>query len=142
MRLVAVAALLSLLITGAVVGCHDDHEHGEEGTPSGAVCTSDAPNYDNFGRAFMQSYCTRCHSSTLKGAARQGAPDGHDFDSYLGVIAVADHVDEKAAAGPAIVNEEMPPSDPKPMLEERKKLGTWLACELAFLADGGTPDGL
>jgi cytochrome c5 len=140
MKTLAVCAALVLLALGAAtVGC-DEHEH--EGAPSGAVCEPGAPTYDSFGRAFMESYCTRCHSSTLSGAARQGAPADHDFDTYLGVIAVADHVDEHAAAGPTIVNEEMPPSAPKPTLEERRKLGAWLACELAFLADGGVPDGL
>jgi hypothetical protein len=136
MRLLTVGAMV---LVAAIAGCRHDHD---EGTPSGAVCTPDPPTYDSFGRAFMQSYCTRCHASTLSGAARQGAPAGHDFDTYLGVIAVADHVDEHAAAGPTVVNEEMPPSAPKPSLEERRQLGTWLACELAFLADGGTPDGL
>jgi uncharacterized membrane protein len=136
-KLVGLALCLAFcfVLAGA---CHDhDHE------PSGATCDPAAGlTYEGFAKPFMTSYCTRCHASTLSGAARNNAPAGHDFDTYLGIMAVADHVDEHAAAGPSAVNEEMPPSDPKPTLDERKKLGTWLACESAFLADGGVPDGL
>jgi hypothetical protein len=59
----------------------------------------------------MESYCTRCHGSTLTGAARNGAPRYHDFDKFLGVLVVADHIDEAAAAGPEAVNQKMPISD-------------------------------
>lgn len=78
----------------------------------------------------METYCTRCHSSELKGSARNGAPLYHDFDSLLGIIVVADHVDEYTAAGPEAVNEMMPPNGLAPTLEERTQLGEWLACEL------------
>jgi uncharacterized membrane protein len=134
-------AFIAFALFVTTLGCD---KHAEpEGDPSDAVCPSAAaPTYASFGRAFMTSYCTRCHSSTLAGAARSGAPAGHDFDSRLGVIAVAEHVDEYAAAGPTVTNETMPPSDPRPTVEERRQLGAWLACELAFIADGGVPDGI
>jgi uncharacterized membrane protein len=79
----------------------------------------------------MDNYCTRCHSSTLTGAARNGAPIGHDFDTFDGVLKVAEHIDEYAAAGPAAVNTLMPPSNPTPSEAERHQLGEWLACETA-----------
>ncbi|MDZ4694356.1 MAG: hypothetical protein SGI86_04350 [Deltaproteobacteria bacterium] len=131
----AFGLVLSLFAFGA--GCHESaHEH--EGVASGATCpTTNAPDYENFGRAFMTSYCTRCHSSTLRGANRNGASKGHDFDSSDGVLAVMDHVDQHAAAGPNGVNDEMPPSAPFPAEEERKKLGQWLACE-QVRPDGAT----
>lgn len=126
----------------AMLGCSHGHEE-LEGEPSGATCpTPNTLTYDSFGRAFMESYCTRCHSSTLSGAARNGAPADHDFDSYLGVLAVAEHIDELAASGPDSTNEEMPPAAPIPTLQERQQLGSWLACELASMADGGVPDGI
>ena len=110
--------------------------HPESRTPTGAVCRSDSMlTYDNFGQPFMERYCTRCHASYLHGADRQGAPLYHDFDTLFGIVAVADHVDEWAAAGPNASNEFMPPDGDKPTLEEREQLGTWLACEVANIGD-------
>ena len=93
--------------------------------PGGTTLT-----YDNFAKQFMEDYCTRCHSSQLVGAARQGAPDFHDFDTYFGIRGVADHVDETSAAGPAAVNRGMPQDGNKPTDEERFMLGEWIACDL------------
>jgi uncharacterized membrane protein len=81
--------------------------------------------------SFMTSYCTSCHSSTLSGVERHGAPDGHDFDTLDGVLLVAEHIDEYAAFGPDANNQEMPPSGPSPTDAEREMLGAWLACEAA-----------
>ena len=106
-----------------------DHHAEEEGEPSGAECDP-AVTWDNFGMAFMASYCATCHSSTLTGPARNGAPEGHDFDTENGVLAVAEHIDEHAAAGPDVTNDEMPPSGAQPTQEEREQLGKWLACTL------------
>jgi mono/diheme cytochrome c family protein len=79
--------------------------------------------------SFMASYCTSCHSSTLSGADRNGAPDDHDYDTLDGILLVADHIDEHAASGPDAANDEMPPSGPMPSDAEREMLGAWLACE-------------
>jgi uncharacterized membrane protein len=120
----------------------DDEGHGHEagdhddpiGEPSGATCPADSAGltYEAFGEKFMSDYCTRCHSDELKTEqARMGAPLGHDFNVEPGVRAVWEHIDQKAAAGELHVNEDMPPpavSGPTPTLEERQKLGQWLAC--------------
>ncbi|WP_394842161.1 hypothetical protein LZC95_34420 [Pendulispora brunnea] len=138
------AVLLVATALSGFVACgsdsHDDDGHthgpgeGQIGPPSGATCPSGSTlSYDNFGRAFMESYCTRCHSSTLSGAARNGAPAYHDFDTLTGVLNVANHVDQYAAFGPSSKNEKMPPSNPRPSTDDRTKLGEWLACELARL---------
>ena len=34
-----------------------------------------------FGENFMASYCTRCHSGSLSGSARNGAPNDHNFET-------------------------------------------------------------
>jgi uncharacterized membrane protein len=125
--------LVSLvLLHPACAGEEDDHhgeDHHEEGSPSGAECDATV-TYENFGMTFMASYCTSCHSSTLTGTARNGAPVGYDFDTLDGILAEVEHIDEHAAAGPDATNEEMPPSaGPQPTLEEREMLGAWLACE-------------
>ena len=109
-----------------VAGCGDDVQHGEE---TGSSCPDDSTvTYEGFVQPFMEQYCTRCHSSTLRAEQRNGAPLGHDFDTLEGVLQFPEHIAEEAAAGPDGVNEAMPPSGPKPSLEERKKLGEFLAC--------------
>ena len=127
-----VIAIYGLAI--ALGGCESDH-HGAEGIATESTCpTADVPTYNSFGKDFMESYCTRCHSSTLSGDDRNDAPAGHDFDSLAGVVLVANHIDKYAAAGPAGMNEIMPKSDPRPTNAERLRLGQWLACELAATA--------
>ena len=111
------------------VSCDDDHDHESEGTPTQSVCpTPQTLTYANFGQAFFDSYCQRCHASTVTGAARMGAPDDHTFDQVQDIQLLAHHIDELAAAGPAAVNTEMPPDGAKPTEAERRQLGEWLAC--------------
>ena len=136
--------LAGALAPGLVaLACSDseDPNHGgsTEGVPSGATCPPVSTlTYENFGKPFFESYCTRCHSSSVTGNARNGAPADHDFDVEDAIIAVAEHIDGLAAAGPASVNTNMPPSDPKPTEAERRQLGEWLACEAESSGgDGG-----
>lgn len=128
---IAIAIASALFALPLAVSCSgSDNPPDNEGGATGTTCSPGSTlTYDNFGSSFMASYCTRCHSSSLSGAPRQGAPDGHDFDSFAGILAVAEHIDEYAAAGPGGTNTEMPPTDPKPTLAERQELGEWLACE-------------
>ena len=124
------ATLLSL----ALVACHD-HGHGH---PSGSTCPpGNTLTYDNFARPFMESFCTRCHASTLSGPERQGAPLFHDFDSEAGILNVGNHVDQYAAAGPNAINTLMPPDGAQPTEEQRRQLGQWLACNGVDTIGGG-----
>jgi cytochrome c5 len=119
-------ALAGWLVVG-LVGCTNTTP--VFGPPTQSVCTQSSPlTYDNFGKPFMESYCTRCHATALMGDARQGAPTFHDFDTLFGIKVVYDHIDETTAAGPAAVNKGMPPDGAKPSDEERRQLGEWLAC--------------
>jgi len=127
------AVVVALVLGGCAQeeGGHHDHDHAHgEGAASGANCPSGSTlTYETFGRGFMAQYCTRCHSSSLQGAQRQGAPSDHNFDSLAALKAVgAEHVDTAAAAGPSAVNTVMPPQDPRPSEAERRQLGEWLAC--------------
>lgn len=113
-------------------GAEECGEGEEFGPPTESTCPPTSTlTWESFGQQFMTNYCTRCHASTLTGDARMGAPLYHDFDTLDGVLVVAEHVDEKAASGPAATNELMPISAPLPTMEERQQLGEWLACELA-----------
>ena len=123
---------LGVLLLGSQMGHGDGccaHEEEIYGEPTASTCPQGSTlTYNNFGKAFMQSYCTRCHSSDLTGAARNGAPTFHDFDTLSGIKAVSNHIDETTAAGPASVNEGMPEDGAKPTLTERQQLGEWIAC--------------
>lgn len=125
-----------VLLAIVVAACSDDdsHEHGDEedevvGVATQATCpTGSTLTYENFGKPFFTTYCLSCHSNTVKGDARNGAPSDHNFDTLEDVQNMRGHIDQKAGSGPAATNTDMPRSDPRPSLEERQKLSTWLAC--------------
>jgi uncharacterized membrane protein len=124
---------LHALVVAAVLlaACSEGNETaGSSGQASGTACPSGSDlTYETFARSFMQSYCTRCHSSSLANSARNGAPSDHNFDTLEGLRATEpEHIDEQAAAGPDGVNTAMPPTNPKPTEAERRDLGEWLAC--------------
>ena len=128
------ARLAAAVITLALGACPAD-EHGH---PSGSTCPPDNTlTYDSFARGFMETYCTRCHASTLSGPERHGAPLFHDFDTEVGILNVGNHVDQYAAAGPFAINTLMPPDAPAPTEAERRLLGQWLACEGVDTMTGG-----
>jgi len=144
-KLVRAAACLLAWSLVPALGCggdddddHDDasdedHDHDMAiGPASGATCPQGSTlSYESFGKAFMDTYCVRCHSTKLKTQTeRMFAPEGHDFDVFEGIIGVAEHIDQYAASGPDKTNVMMPPSGAKPTMEEREQLGEWLACEL------------
>jgi len=106
------------------------------GPPTQSECPPESLlTYENFGKPFMEEYCTKCHSSELRGAARMGAPTFHDFDTVFGIRAVADHVDETTGSGPAATNLGMPPEGPYPVLTERRQLSEWIACGAPSVED-------
>jgi hypothetical protein len=119
-----VRAALALLLLAA---CSEEPIFGP---PTESVCPPAGTEltYQNFGKPFMEAYCTRCHSSDLAGDERMGAPSFHDFDSLFGIKAVHEHIDETTAAGPAAFNDGMPQDGPKPTKMERYQLGEWIAC--------------
>jgi hypothetical protein len=75
----------------------------------------------SYAQGFFASYCTRCHSSTLVGDARNGAPDGYNWDDQASVRAHLDLI--RSAVG---VANFMPPSDPRPACDERRRIVAWI----------------
>ena len=127
------------LLAAALLGCGETgtdsaSETGTAGTsetgePTGttfseACLAASAPSWDSFGRDFFATYCARCHSETLKGAARSEAPYDHNFDTVELVRMQTDAI-AAVAAGTKMA---MPLGDPKPSDAERVTLGEWLAC--------------
>ena len=118
--------LFLLMFATSIAACTD--------TPSGASCPdepADAPTYENFGREFMASYCTGCHS--IQATERHGAPADQNYDTEADVKKHAADIDAHAAAGPDAVNTSMPelggPVHVAPTQSEREMLGRFLACE-------------
>lgn len=123
----------AIVVLGSQMGHGGCSCGGDEifGPPTETVCPDGGTplTYNNFGKPFMEQYCTGCHSSELVGEQRMGAPSFHDFDSLFGIKAVSDHIDETTAAGPAAINRGMPPDgEPQPSDAERYQLGEWIAC--------------
>ena len=87
-------------------------------TPAGGA---GGDTWTSFAQPFFASYCTRCHSSTLTGAARNGAPDGYNWDDEAAVRAHLDMI--RTAVG---VGNFMPPSDPRPPCDDRRRIVRWI----------------
>ncbi len=118
---------------------------GGSPTPTGTVCPDPDPGtltYENFGKPFMEKYCTWCHDKAIPRSQRNGAPIYHDYDSLIGVLETPDHIDEQAGSGPKASNGFMPPGRcpstaggslsvdcQQPTEEERQQLSAWIACE-------------
>jgi uncharacterized membrane protein len=100
------------------------------GPPTETECPPTSTlTYENFGRQFMEDYCTDCHSTTKVGDARNGATKDHDFDMLAGIRGQAMHIDQTAGIGPAAENRNMPPSDEdQPTDDERRQLAEWISC--------------
>ena len=106
----------------------------ESGTTGAACPPDDPPTYANFGQGFMGSYCTRCHSAGLAGADRYSAPDDINLDSLVGIRQHTQRIEASTASGPSATYDFMPPRlstiAGQPTLQERQRLGQWLACGL------------
>ena len=120
----------ALVIASSPLACGEDAaEEGSEGEPTGTTCPPNSTlTYDNFGKAFMEKYCTDCHSASVTGAARKDAPTTVNFDTAARAVEHRALIDRVAGAGPNAVNSFMPPEDPKPTEAERRQLAEWTAC--------------
>jgi mono/diheme cytochrome c family protein len=79
-------------------------------------------SHEGFGRPFLETHCTRCHSKDLSGEARNGAPPGLDWD-------VLETVRENAALiRDQVLRGKMPPSGTVVSAAERSRLVEWVAC--------------
>lgn len=108
------ALLVSLVLAaGSAAACKNTGEATGATCPTGGTTLT----YDNFGKAFMATYCNDCHS-------------GHDspsLDTVALIRANASDIDRTSAAGPNATNTVMPEDGSVPSAE-RTKLGEWLAC--------------
>ena len=129
---------LALLAALTLSGCSEDGgdspvDAGRDGPPLINGCPSlsapqaspgdpiDGDTFDTFAGPLLVQVCTRCHATTLTGAARNGAPIGFNWDDEA---SVRTHLAEiRNAVG---VLNFMPPSDPRPSCDERQRLVRWI----------------
>jgi hypothetical protein len=81
----------------------------------------DGDSWATYAQGFFATWCTRCHSSMRSGAARNGAPDGYNWDDLTAVHAHIDNI--RSAVG---VGNFMPPNDPLPPCSERRRIVRWI----------------
>lgn len=128
-----VLAVVSIGLLGAGCGrkvSPEDPEPNTSGsnTPVNVPGNLECPNgtslsWSRFGRAYIRKYCASCHSGTLSGGSRLGAPDDVNFDSAADVL--AHRVTILGVAAPD--NGTMPPAVPVPA-GERALFREWLNC--------------
>lgn len=78
--------------------------------------------WDGFAGPFLSTWCLPCHSSSVEGDDRHGAPVGVDFETYAMAAQWAEAIG--AAAG---TSERMPPAGGVPDAD-REALAGWVAC--------------
>jgi uncharacterized membrane protein len=123
-----------LLLTLVSLGCTDSSDDSASADDSGTddsgmpkVECDESITWDSWAEDFFATYCTDCHSSELEGAARHGAPETANFDTFEGVEARWNYIIEMATG----LNPRMPPTNPEPTDKEREILYAWLWCEFA-----------
>jgi uncharacterized membrane protein len=83
------------------------------------------PNYDNFGKAFIEKYCLGCHSAAKSGLlARKGAPKDANFDKLEDIKKFRAKIIKLVGDG------VMPPMSTKPAADEKAKVKAWLDCDV------------
>jgi len=127
--------LLALLLAPA---CGDNREDDDgDGVPDARLAANGCPvleqplaepgdpidgdTYVTFAADFFATWCTRCHSTTLSGADRNGAPEGFNWDDEPTVRAHLAQIRE--AVG---VANFMPFTPPDPSCDERARLVRWI----------------
>lgn len=137
--------LVHLAVAAALASCGDARDLASQPTSQGCTALSTGTTcpqgstltYVSFGQAFFGTYCTRCHSASVTGDARNGATIGVNFDTVDGIRPNACRIDSFAGSGPKGTNTIMPfditslnPVPPQvfPTVGERAQLSQWLAC--------------
>jgi hypothetical protein len=105
--------MLALLL----LGCPGPRE------PADPCSAPDAPTWHNFAQGYVRTWCLGCHSASVAGADRQGAPVGMDFDTWSQVHARRDRIAVRATGD----SPDMPPLGGI-TVEAVARFEQWLAC--------------
>jgi len=117
-------AILTLVVAAALAAGITVHsQEAPAAEPAQKDCSL---NYSNFGKAFVEKYCLRCHTAQKHNFfTRRGAPKGADFDAYAGIKDKAEKIKKLVVA-----THKMPKGKPKPDADERRQVGAWIDCGL------------
>lgn len=116
--LLFVLSLFSL----ATVSCADDGGGAEAGElPEVDCAAAPVPKFSEMSAVWAK--CTSCHSSTLTGPARSGAPVGYDYDVYASAKAEATEAAAEVFAGTMPIGTTMTDAE-KDQLYRRAQCGT------------------
>lgn len=122
--------LTSLCLVAALAACGGEDDEGgggggEKDLPE-VDCSGDIPTFDEVS-AFSE-VCTGCHSTSLSGSDRNGAPTSINWDDYDSARANAEEGAE------AVFEGEMPPAGAGATLTnaQKEELYLWALC--------GTPE--
>ena len=112
-----------LLLVAALAACGSEDEEDEGADLPEVDCSGDVPAFDEV-TAFSQ-VCADCHSTTLSGDDRNGAPSTINWDDYDSAKANAEHGAEEVFEG------EMPPEGSGATLTEAQKeeIYLWSLCD-------------
>jgi uncharacterized membrane protein len=115
MRALPTAVLMAVMIGGSM-GCGSDDDDDPD-----VSCTGTIPAYAEVD-AFNK--CTTCHSSSLTGSARNGAPADDNFDTEAGAEAHDDEIAHEVSEG------AMPPPASNITLTaaEKHEILKWAVC--------------
>jgi len=129
-----IAASLGVFSILMVVSCSPDSPLVDPTAGRPIDCEAVKTTYEDFGAAFFQNYCIRCHSVTREGdLARWDAPLGIDFDTLQMVQEFKDRIHLRAGE-----LGDMPPRlfpVPRPSDEERIQLMIWIDCGMLSEAE-------
>lgn len=90
----------------------------QQATPGDPI---DGDTWDTYAQGFFAMWCTRCHATANAGDARNGAPDGYNWDDPA---SVRTHLSEiRKAVG--VVN-FMPFNPPDPSCADRQRIVRWI----------------
>lgn len=81
------------------------------------------PTWHNFAQGHVRTWCSGCHSSSVEGISRQGAPDGLDFDRWSQVYDWRERIAIRST-GP---DPDMPPLGGIAR-ENVDRFDSWLSC--------------
>jgi hypothetical protein len=90
--------------------------------PPVTVVDPTCPGWMDAGAPVLTTYCTACHSATLVGDTRHGAPAGVDLDTLAGARTQADRIRARA------LDARDMPSGGGIAAADRARLAAWLDC--------------
>lgn len=119
MRRLGICVAMLWLTTGC-----DDTIVGPE-PPVNNYCSREPRlTYENFGKGYMNKWCTGCHAAALRPNQRNGAPEDVNLDTFADIMVHATRIQARS-----VDTTTMPPSA-APSPEETNALGEWLRCDV------------